>query len=210
MKNKLVIVNFKNYRESSGKNAAKLAKKLDEKNVWIIVNPVDLKDAVKSVKKSKVLASHADPVEYGRYTGLVTFPEIKNSGAYGVLLNHSERKIPLNKIKEGIKLAGKYKLKIIVSSSSLNEAYRISKLNPDYTAIEPPELISGRLSISKARPELIKNAAKKIKNLIVGAGVHTRNDVVAAYKYGAKGILISSAIVKAKNPKNKLREINGN
>ncbi len=62
MKNKLVIVNFKNYKESSGKNAAKLAKKLDKKNVWIIVNPVDLKDAVKAVKKTKVFAEHADPV----------------------------------------------------------------------------------------------------------------------------------------------------
>lgn len=210
MKNKIILVNFKNYRESVGRNAVKLAKKLDRKNIWLIVNPVDLKETAKSVKNSKVLAEHADPVEYGKYTGSVTFPEIKAAKAYGVFLNHSEKKISFDKIRDGIKLAKKYRLKTVVSSSNLKEAETINKLKPDYVAIEPAELISGKISVSNAKPELIKNTARKIKNLIVGAGIHTKKDVDTAYKLGAKGILISSAIVKSKNPARKLMEIYGN
>ncbi len=210
MKNKIILVNFKNYRESVGDNAVKLAKKLDRKNVWLIVNTVDLKETAKSVKFSKVLAEHADPIEYGKYTGSVTFPEIKAAKAYGVFLNHSEHRIKFNEIKNGVKLARKYKLKIIISSNNLKEALKISELRPDYVAIEPPELISGKISVSEARPELIKNASKKIKNLIVGAGIHTKNDAETSYKLGAKGILISSAIVKSRNPGKKLEELYGN
>ncbi len=210
MKRGLIIINFKNYKESVGKNAVKLAKILDRKNVWLAVNPVDLKEVIKAVKKSKVLAEHADPVEYGRYTGVITFPEVKSAGAYGVLLNHSEHRIKFNEIKNGIKLARKYKLKIIISSNNLKEALKISELRPDYVAIEPSELISGKISVSEARPELIKNASKKIKNLIVGAGIHTKKDIETAYKFGAKGILISSGIVKARNPEKRLNEIYGN
>src|SRR3989338_8193286 len=94
-----------------------------------------------------------------------------------------------NDIKKGIKLARKYNLKTVVSSKDINEAEKISRLKPDYVAIEPPELISGRISVSEAKPELIKNAAKKIKNLLVGAGIHNKLDVKKSIEYGAIGIL---------------------
>ena len=110
-------------------------------------------------------------------------------------------------IKKGIRIGKKYKLKVIVSSNSLSEAIKISKLNPDFTAIEPPELISGKISISQAKPELIKNAAKKIKNLIVGAGIHSKEDVKKALESGAKGILISSAIIKSKDPRKLIKDL---
>ncbi len=104
-------------------------------------------------------------------------------------------------VKKGIFLARKYKLKVVVSSNNLKEAEKLSKLKPDYVAIEPPELISGKVSVSKAKPQLIKNAAKKIKNLLVGAGIHNTLDVKKSMEYGAKGILVSSAVVLSKNPK---------
>ena len=203
----LIFVNFKDYKEAIGKNAVNLAKKLDNENVFLIVNAIDLKEVVKAVKKSKVLVEHADPVEEGAFTGSISFSEVKKSKAYGVLLNHSEKRIKFEDIKKGIKLGKKYNLKVIVSSNSLNEAIKISKLNPDYLAIEPEELISGKISISEAKPELIKKAAKKIKNLIVGAGIHSKEDVNKALGYGAKGILISSAIIKSKDPRKIIKEL---
>lgn len=207
MKMGLILVNFKSYGQAIGKNAVKLAKKLDHENVWLIVNAVDLKDVVKSVKKSKVLVEHTDPLEFGEYTGRITFPEVKKSRAYGVLLNHSEHKIKFSEIRKGIKLARKYKLKIVVSSNNLKEALKILKFHPDYVAIEPPELISGKISVSSAKPKLIKNAAKKIKNLLVGAGIHTGSDVKKSLEYGAKGILVSSAVVKAHDPHKELNKL---
>ena len=203
----LVVINFKDYKEAIGKKAISLVKKLDKKNVWIIINAIDLKEAVKNAKYSKILIEHADPIEFGAFTGAISFPEVKKSGAYGILLNHSEKRIKFNDIKKGIILAKKYKLKVIVSSRNIKEALKINKLNPDYTAIEPPKLISGKISISKAKPELIKFAASKIKNLLVGAGIHNYNDFLTAKKLGACGILISSAIIKNKNPKKKLNNL---
>ena len=203
---KLIVINFKSYKESIGENAIRLAKKLDHKNVWFVVNSIDLKEVVNSVKYSKVLADHADPIEFGPNTGSISFPEIKKTKAYGVLLNHSEHRINLKEISKCVKLAKKYKLKTIVCSNSLNEALKIKNLNPTYLAIEPIELISGKISVSDAKPYLIKNASKKIKNLLVGAGIHTKNDFVKAISCGAVGILISSSIIKNKNPKKKLNE----
>ncbi len=207
MKRGLIFVNFKGYEESIGKNALNLAKKLDHEQVFLIVNAVDLKDVLKTVKKSKVFVEHVDSLETGAFTGAITFPEIKKAKAYGVLLNHSEKKINFEMIKKGINLAKKYHLKSIVSSSTLNEAEKISTLHPDYVALEVPALISGNISVSEAQPGLIKTASQKIKNLIVGAGIHSSPDVEKSLVYGAKGVLVSSAIVKSKHPKEKIKEL---
>ena len=43
------------------------------------------------------------------------------------------------------------------------EARKYSKLNPDYIAIEPPELIGSGKAVSKERPELIEKAATAVK-----------------------------------------------
>src|SRR3989344_9114461 len=135
IKRGLILINFKAYKQAIGKNAIKLAKQLDHENVWLIVNALDLKDVIKHVKRSKVLVEHADPVETGAFTGAVSFLEVKSAKAYGVLLNHSEKRMKFEDIKKGINLARKYKLKVVVSSNNLSEAEKISKLKPDYLAI---------------------------------------------------------------------------
>ena len=43
--------------------------------------------------------------------------------------------------------------------------------------------------------------------ILVGAGIHSAEDVKVSLKLGAKGILISSYIVKSKNPEEKLTEL---
>ncbi len=207
VKKRLVLVNFKDYKESIGKNAVKLGKILDHKDVWLIVNAIDLKEVINSVKKSKVLVEHADSLEIGSYTGSISFPEVKKAKAYGVLLNHSERRITFDNIKKGISLAKKYKLISVICADNLKEAIKINKLKPNYITIEPPELISGNISVSESKPKLIKNASKKIKNLLVGAGVHNYNDVKSAVSLGAIGVLVSSAIVKSRNPREVLNDL---
>ena len=92
-------------------------------------------------------------------------------------------------------------------SENLNESLKISKLKPDYIALEQKELISGKISVSQAKPELIKNAAKKINNLLVGAGIHSNLDVKKSIEFGAKGVLVSSAVVTSKEPKKILNEL---
>jgi len=110
-------------------------------------------------------------------------------------------------LKKTIERCRKVKLKILVFASNLKEAEKIQKLKPDYLVIEPPELVGGKKSVSKEKPELISKIKSKIKmKFLVGAGVHTHEDVIIACKLGAAGIAVSSAITKAKNPEKKLRD----
>jgi len=73
-------------------------------------------------------------------------------------------------------------------------------------AIEPPELIGTGIPVSKAKPEVITSAVRAVKRInpevavLCGAGITSGGDVAAAIRLGVEGVLISSGIVKAKDP----------
>jgi len=203
----IIIINFKTYKQ--GKSAIELAKKIEKasKNIIIGVQATDIYEIAKATNL-KVYSQHADWQNPGRNTGFILPEAIKKDGAVGTFLNHSEHKLSFNVLKKTIKRCRKIRLKTAVFASSLKEAARIEKLNPDYLIYEPPELVGGNVSVSKARPELIKDIAKKLKyNFLVGAGIHNAEDIKTALRLGASGIAVSSAITKAKNPEKKLKEL---
>ena len=83
------------------------------------------------------------------------------------------------------------------------------KLKPDFIGYEISELIGGKVSIVDYNITAIKHALEicgKIP-LIIGAGIHKGEDLQKARQLGSAGVLISSAIVLADNPKQKLEEI---
>jgi len=140
-------------------------------------------------------------------TNLIIFePEIvKKSKIAGSLINHSEHRISSNEIATLVRKLKDLKMISVVCVKNVAEAKKFAKLNPDYIAIEPPELIGSGRAVSKERPELITNAVKAVKGskrktkLLCGAGIISGNDVQKAIQLGAKGILVASGIVKAKN-----------
>lgn len=211
-----LIINLKTYEESSDKNAikiAKICKKLEKeakkRNVDIILCPqiIDLKEIIK--EKVQVFSQHIDEYDFGAHTGFTTPISVKNAGSIGTLINHSEHRINIKKIETNLKIAKELKLLSCVCTRNAKETEKIAKLNPDFIAVEPKELIGGNISISTAKPELIKNslkAAKKIP-LLVGAGVKNSNDVRIAIKLGAKGILVASGVIKAKNIENAIKDL---
>jgi len=79
-------------------------------------------------------------------------------------------------------------------------------------ALEPPELIGTPMSVSRARPQSIVRLVETIKNShypiipVCGAGVRTQEDVKIAFKLGAQGVMIGSA-VKSKDFQQKLMEM---
>jgi triosephosphate isomerase len=93
----------------------------------------------------------------------------------------------------------------VVCVKDVAEAKKYAKLNPDYIAIEPPELIGSGKAVSKEKPELITksadavNSAKNKTKLLCGAGIVSGQDVTKALELGSKGILVASGIIKAKN-----------
>jgi len=88
-------------------------------------------------------------------------------------------------------------------------------LNPDFVAVEPPELIGSGIPVSKAEPEVVENSVKAAKNInrevkvLCGAGITTHEDYVKALELGAEGVLLASGVVKAKDQKRALEELVG-
>jgi len=95
----------------------------------------------------------------------------------------------------------------------IEDAEKIAYLNPDFIAVEPPELIGGTVSVSDAKPEIISSSVKAVKlinnkiKVLCGAGIHNKDDVKKAIKLGAEGVLVASGIVKAENQKTALRDL---
>lgn len=203
----IVVVNFKTYKQ--GANVLKLAKDIEkvDKRIILGVQATDIYEVSKKVK-NPIYSQHVDWQKPGRYTGFVLPEAVKIRGAKGVFLNHSEHRLPFSVLKKTMDRCNILKLKTLVFVEDLVQSQKIKKLNPDYLVIEPPELVAGKNSISKSKPELIEKISKKLgKDFLVGAGIKDNEDVKIAMKLGASGIAVSSAIINSKNPKKKLREL---
>jgi triosephosphate isomerase len=215
----VIIINFKAYAEGSGKRALEIAKAVlevkDKVDDYIAVAPNFL-DLVEIARMGvDVYAQHVDPIEFGSHTGRITAEMIKEKGAKGSLINHSERRLKLADIDFLIQKFKKVGLVSVVCTNNVNTTKAVAVLNPDYVAVEPPELIGTGIPVSKAEPEVVENSVKAVKELnprvkvLCGAGITTHEDYVRALDLGAEGVLLASGIVKAKDPKRALEELVG-
>lgn len=207
----LILVNFKTYIEATGKRGLELAKIADQvsrdSGVTIAVAPqfTDLKTVTEAVE-IPVFSQHIDPIKPGAYTGHILADAVKASGASATLLNHSEKRIKISEIEEVIALARVSELATLVCTDTPGVGAAVASLSPDIIAIEPPDLIGTGVAVSKARPELITNAIKRIRtvnssiDILCGAGVSTAEDVGRALELGTQGVLVSSSVVKGTNP----------
>lgn len=209
----MIFVNFKTYQEGTGERAAKLAKicaevqKNSKVKIIPVVQLVDLYRIKDQLLKLEVWVQHLDPFPPGKFTGWINLEAIKEAGASGTLLNHSEHRMPPGTIRQIIKKAGDFK--ILLCCKSLGQAERLVKLKPNLLAYEPPELIGSReKSVASEKPEAIGNLVKMIDlPLIVGAGIHSREDVKISLQMGAKGILVATDVVLAKDQKKELEDL---
>lgn len=213
LKTPIIIINFKTYMSATGSRAVSLAKKCDKvaretkANIAVAVQASDIFRVSREVS-IPVLSQHIDDVEFGSNTGSILAEAVKENGAVGTLINHSEKRIPMEKIKKTVKRANEVGLTTIVCAKDDNEGKKISDFKPGFVAVEPPELIGGDVSVSTSKPGLIKNSVKKIwSNVIVGAGVKTAEDVKIALKLGSVGVLVASGITKSGNPEKVLRDL---
>ena len=207
----IVLVNFKTYAEGTGKNALKLAKACEkvslETKVCVGVAPqfVDITPIADAVK-IPVFAQHIDPVTHGSFTGHVLPEAIKEAGAVGTLINHSERRLKLADIDAAITRARENGLISVVCSNNAAVSEVAAILKPDMVAVEPPELIGTGIPVSKAKPEVVSGTVKLVRQvnrdviILCGAGITQGEDVAAALRLGAEGVLVASGIVKAKDP----------
>lgn len=207
-----MIVNFKTYSEGTGRRALKLSKTLNhvekETGVLLAVAPqaIDISLICQHVE-IPVFAQHVDPQAQGAYTGHVAPEAVKDSGGKGTLLNHSENRLGLSVIQEAIVRVRNLGLTSVVCANNAEVAAACAALEPEMVAVEPPELIGTGIAVSKARPEIVRDTVTQIRKanadvvILCGAGITDSKDASSALELGTQGILISSAVVKAKDPR---------
>ncbi len=203
----MLVINCKNYMEVAGERITefvKVAEKVSERyGVEIAVAPPQhLIGAVAGSSSIPILAQHVDDVGVGSTTGFVVPEMLRKSGVRGSLINHSEHRIPSAVVERLVQKMRGLGMISIVCVRDEEEAGRYAGFDPDYIAIEPPELIGSGRAISKERPDLITGAGKAIgtsgqTELLCGAGIISGADVARAVELGAKGVLVASGIVKA-------------
>lgn len=217
----MIFVNFKTYPQGTGQKAVELAKICEEVSsesgitIIPVVQVVDLYRVVQAVK-IPVWVQHVNFLPQGPHTGAINIEAVIESGAFGTLLNHSEHQIPPGTVSQIIKRIGNLKLedgnfKVMVCCKTTGQAERLVKFEPDYLAFEPSELIGNKeRSVATEKPLVIKKIAGMTKiPVIVGAGIHSKEDVTISLKMGAKGVLVSSDVVLAEDPKKELAKLAG-
>ncbi len=207
----LILVNFKTYYESTGSNALTIAKKAERisreysVSIALALQPADI-FRIASAVELPVFAQHVDAEKPGAHTGYVTPESVKDAGACGTLINHSEHRLRIDIIEETILRCRSLGLLTCACANTSLVGRSLATMEPDMIAVEPPELIGSGISVSKAQPEIITASVKAIRSIskkvhpLCGAGITAGDDVSSSLKLGAEGILVASGVVKAKNP----------
>jgi triosephosphate isomerase len=211
-----LIINFKNYIEASGERTIELAKAAEKVaeslRTEIVLAPPQAAAALVSRSVSiPVICQHLDTSEPGSTTGFFV-PEIARSyGVAGSILNHSEHRIDLPAISSLVRRMRRLGMTSIVCAQTPREVKHIAELNPDFIAIEPPELIGTGRAVSKENPsvitESIRAAGSARSHIICGAGISDQTDVSTAMRLGSQGILVASGVIKAAKWQEKIAEL---
>jgi len=207
----MIVINTKAYRKGVGEELERLVKtctdSTDPDNLIFSVQPEDLLRLEHS--DVEVFAQHIDAVETGSHTGSILAEGVKEAGASGTLINHSEKRLEKEEIRARVEKADQLGMTTIVCAQSPEECRDLKELEPDYIAFEPPELIGGDISVAEAEPSIIEEAVEAASpvDALTGAGIHTTEDVRKSLELGCKGVLVASGVVKAENPGEEVREL---
>ncbi|MCL5090670.1 MAG: triose-phosphate isomerase [Patescibacteria group bacterium] len=215
------FINFKTHPQGTGEKAVKLAQICrevqegssyakateDKQGIKIIpiVQAVDLY-RVKQAIKIPIWVENVDPQPPGQATGWTALESVIEAGASGTLINHSEHQVPPGTIKQTIARSKEDKFETMICCRTLGQMERLVKLKPDFIGYEMSQFIGTKNSITDENPKAIKHAVEICQEipLIVGSGIHKAEDLLKAKELGATGVLISSAVVLAEDPKNML------
>lgn len=205
-----IIVNYKTYKQGYGKGAEEMTRVLHEVaqesgvSIAAAVCPTDIRHLA-SKFDVPILAQHIDPVGFGSFTGHVLPESVLEAGAVGTLINHSERRLRLADIEANVSKCRELGLVSIVCTNNIQTSVAAAAMEPDFVAVEPPELIGGDISVSTAQPELVEGSVSSVKKVapavkvLCGAGVKNGGDVRKALELGSEGVLLASGVVKAKD-----------
>ena len=214
----MIFLNYKTYEAGTGQKAVELTKTVEliahQSQIKIIpvVQPMDIKE-IALVSTLEIWTQKIDAIDFGAHTGSILPEAVLEDGAMGTFLNHSENKFSgFEDLAKAHDRAREVGLKTLIFAKDISELTKIASLRPDYISYEPPELIGSHdVSVATAKPEIIAQASEISRKsgipLIVGAGVHSYNDVKKCLELGAVGVAVASDVMKSEDPKKELLDL---
>lgn len=213
----LVVLNFKTYMEATGKNAVRIAeicRDLSRETGISIIAVPQLPDIYAVADTGvPVFSQHIDGIDPGSHTGHALAESVRDAGATGTLINHSERRLTLADIDAAIGAARRTGLTTIVCSNNVATTRAAAALGPDFVAVEPPELIGSGIPVSSADPGVVTGSVDAVLGIdpgvrvLCGAGISKGEDMRAALQLGTVGVLLASGIIRAPDPKAALMDL---
>ena len=197
---------------SWGADALRLAleadRAADELGVAVVFDPqtVDIPAIVAATRHIHVWAQHMDPFRPGRGVGGVLAEALRDAGATGTLLSHSEKRMSLEDIAAAIVRARETGLGTMVFADSPEEAAELAGLGPDIVLAEPPSLIATGQAVGGQMADFVTRTVELVASVdpriivMSGAGVTTADDVATVMRLGLGGTGSSSGILKAPDP----------
>lgn len=161
---------------------------------------VDIRRIKKATKRIHIFAPHMDPIYPGRGLADTLAESLVAAGAEGVMLNHCEKPLAFDVLKETIKRAEEVGLTTIVCADSMADASKIAALAPDIIVAEPSELIGTGVSVGE---EYVKAATDAVHSVnpeilvLTAAGIANGEDVYNTIISGADATGSSSGVAKA-------------
>ncbi len=221
MKTPVLAVNYKAYPTAFGEKGLAIALAAERVadnyrgslRVILAVPATEIARIAEVLDTVSVYAQHVDPVEPGAHTGYLPVEAAKEAGARGTLLNHSEHQVKLSHIDTVVRRAAALGLETLVCADTPTAAAAAAALSPTMVAVEPPELIGTGIPVSRAKPEIVTDTVKLVHMvnpdipILTGAGITSGEDASAAIRLGTVGVLVASAVMKAKDPEAKLNEL---
>lgn len=179
-------------------------------NVIYTTPYANIKEVAQNTQKIYVFAPHMDYAPIGRGLANILPESIKEAGAQGVMLNHSEKPLSLVALGQTIRRARELDLMTIVCADSMEELKGVSVLQPDMIVAEPTELIgTGNAAGISYVAESLNTVFSISKNIgvLVGGGISNGEDAYRVIKAGADATGSSSGIFKAGDPEKMIYEM---
>ncbi len=195
-----------------GDAAVRLAVEADragrECGVGIIFDPqyVDIPAIARATEHLLVFSQHMDAVEVGRGAGMVLPEALKEAGAVGTMLNHSERRMTLAEISGAIRRADEVGLATMVCTDSPEEAAAVAQLAPNIVLAEPPALIGGDRSVASEMRGFVERTIEMVGRVnpeiivMCSAGIKKPEDVADMVALGVGATGSTSGILMAADP----------
>ena len=192
-----------------GERMLKLARAIDrvaaKYDLDVIGTPqyTDIRLLAENTEYIHVYAQHMDPLYPGRGLGSVLPEAGKEAGAVGVMLNHAEKKLTPEVLRQTIARADEVGLATIVCADTVEEIRQVALMSPNLIVAEPTDLIGTGVASDMGYVRDTIEAVREINPDIMvlqGAGISTPEDVARVIRAGALATGCTSGVMKASDP----------